>query len=124
MKQGYDALSNEERVVWLILVLQCEVIFGGLDTFYYNTEQASETVWALREIGAHRAADTLANVNKILRREESDHLSLEEQFELWKPISEETWRAWQKELESEQPHDYIALYQDYIAAHSADLPCS
>ena len=54
MSQGYAALSDTERTVYLVCVLDAQVDNGGFDQYFFNSsgDQAADAPAALDRIGA------------------------------------------------------------------------
>lgn len=54
LDQGYDALSENERIIKHICLLEAEVSNGGFDQYFFNSagDHALQTVDLLRQIGS------------------------------------------------------------------------
>ena len=54
LEQGYDALSENERIIKQIWLLESEVTNGGFDQYFFNSagNNALETVDTLRRVGS------------------------------------------------------------------------
>ncbi len=66
-KLGLEALNSFERAVTLVSYVDFERTLGGLGTFYFNSagDYAEETVSALEQIGAVRAAEAVRRANSL-----------------------------------------------------------
>jgi hypothetical protein len=59
--------SDKEKVCLLVVRFHGDVLNGGLDQFYWNSSgsRATDTVDALRRIGAHNTAQLLTQANAV-----------------------------------------------------------
>ena len=123
-REGFAALSSAERAVCLINWLRFEVCLGGLSTFYYNSasDYAPEMVWALRQIGAPRAAEALDDANATLQADSDTWLDRDARYDASKRVSDSRWRELEEQLSSDLPRCYEALLDDYVVANAAHLP--
>src|SRR5262245_39969079 len=66
-RDGIDSLTKTERIVVLVNRADFNILNGGFSTFYYNSigDDAIETIDALKQIGAMRAAQAIENANTL-----------------------------------------------------------
>lgn len=94
--EGIGALTEPERVFFVVMALEGEVNNGGFSQYFYNSSGnfAGKAVKALNEIGAHRTAEICAKALSVFggdvptdwnerqeRLDELDEEMLEETFE-------------------------------------------
>ena len=62
-----DLLSEPERVIYLVRILEDEVNNGGFAQYYYNSggDHANEIVWAFETINAPAVAEICRKANSI-----------------------------------------------------------
>lgn len=68
-EQGYNALTEDERIVFHIYSLEGEVNNGGFGRYFHSSagDHALEAVASLRSIGARRTADHLERAIAVFR---------------------------------------------------------
>lgn len=117
--QGPEALSSRELVGVGVWILDAAVNNGGFHQYYFNSRgrMATQTVDALREIGASDTASMLAAANKDIPYfplpEDRD-----QRFSLLDEVSEKArFPALEKEYYEEQ-EDRIHLLAEYLRSTS------
>ncbi len=106
IREGYDALTDDEKVVFLVSGLEAEVNNGGFDQFFFNSvgNYALETLEILRMIGSLEATELLENAIRVVFGEEMPNSDREERWEELEQLSEE-----QKEKLNEIDNKFFSL---------------
>ncbi|GGK36366.1 hypothetical protein GCM10008955_32770 [Deinococcus malanensis] len=66
-QEGLGSLNPVERVTWLVINTNMEILLGGLYGFYHNSsgDYAAHAVEALEQIGVHTAGQALRDANVL-----------------------------------------------------------
>ena len=121
-RDGFAALTPDERVAYCVDALEREVNNGGFDQFFWNSsgDTAHETQAALGEIGAPAAAQLVREAIAAFPggKVPADRGEREKVLETLPESAREKWG----ELDGrfyEYPDDLAALMRRYVQAHRA-----
>ncbi len=119
-RDGYEALTQPERVAYCVDALEREVNNGGFQQFFANSsgDTASDTLAALEALGAAGAADLVRRAIAVFPNAQPP-VDREQRLDLLEQLPGEAADTW-SQLDGEfcrYPDDLPALLRQYVGQH-------